>query len=588
MNVSKIIVVTCILCHGLVTAEVQFPPPEANATSIQTEDMADPAELGDWIETIDGVSFILFRQTELFRAHINCAVRTSSSIEAIFYPDGRLVVTTALLDYVDEYVFTAAANNPRRARNMEKERFDALIPFIARAAAVYALGPLHTKEVGQVDRFSRILYSLCGLTSDAYTRWLKQGIEDHTKGEAPKAFSSYLTKDGSLASRMATLSHTGAEDAENAQQLRSVLQGITASTALKEALSSVATLKKSYTSAPYLDRLEALATHRLIVQSPQFQSFPLRPLLPVALIKDQTLALSAQHALSHPIGITKDTISFEPGNLQTSVEAALSAYTRYLAYSWDSEMASSCAMLLYMTSPSDRAIALTYAKAAYERAKDLPVSAVNLGIMLFLEASNYSQALSLVSVPQTPASTVNTPLSRHFLINPGFPPDEREIMISRLVMLRSLGYLDLAATLSAQLTKITTYQPGDSIYLRKLSTAYSVDNLIELWGKPKEILYNYFTELWSYPQLDATVELSNSVYGDDTIRVETIYAGPLSPLSPAGNTRAGDRREELEKSVGSSLWTGADRSQYFVGKDRLSVLYVSGKIREFMVTEGPF
>ena len=59
------------------------------------------SEVGEWYDIIETSLFMLIRRTELFRGTMRLIITDRQNARCMLYPDGTVLVSTGLLDYID-------------------------------------------------------------------------------------------------------------------------------------------------------------------------------------------------------------------------------------------------------------------------------------------------------------------------------------------------------------------------------------------------------------------------------------------------------------------------------------------------------
>ena len=165
------------------------------------------SSLGEWKNAINSSLFNLFRRTELFRGPIRVLVIDDSTVITRLYPNGTFVISSGLLDYIDQSLFEETVDSPRRIRNFDAEREAAIIPFLAPETAHFALGhqlaawnrsqgngiEYTDVENTDADKFAEVLLKLAGLDSGTMEQSLASLSKKSTGGTLGPAFAGYLS-----------------------------------------------------------------------------------------------------------------------------------------------------------------------------------------------------------------------------------------------------------------------------------------------------------------------------------------------------------------------------------------------------------
>ena len=563
------------------------------------------SSLGEWEDIAESAVFMLFRKTELYRAPMRVLVTEDAGIIARLYPEGTFVISSALLDYIDEELFKTASVSTSRMRNFESEREAMLIPFIAVEASRFALdlpyaawcrstekakataNELYSarivytaEEAIEVDRFSLIILALAGFDCENYVAWLT-GIDSASRGttdESP-ALARYLASFPPIRDRIASIAAARESIRKISGEFEGLLSGLRTGTAWQESLSSIDALREVYPSAYYLSRLEAIALHSYWLSLVNPGDCILKTFLPVA---DEPaadpLSLQAKNPAVYPFDRTTTL-----GDARLFARA-LHSYRRALAMADDPLLASSYAtMLLWTGNNEDRteAIRICANAASAETGGSSFTSRANYAAILFLSGTDADRAIDMMdNLASGKAFMAGTSAAGGVSgIQAGIPGDSRNLTVNLATMLvlsgkeaRAKTLMENVAGANARTGQVTP------ISWRHVHVGDSTDELVYRWGEPTEIFYNYYTETWDYPGLAASVLVGLDNSKTERI-IKRIKIGPHSPISPGADIRTGDKREAFEATFGKPLWHAEDCAVYAYRGNILSVFYLSGRIR---------
>ena len=104
------------------------------------------------------------------------------------------------------------------------------------------------------------------------------------------------------------------------------------------------------------------------------------------------------------------------------------------------------------------------------------------------------------------------------------------------------------------------------------------DFLLANWGQPSEILYDGFSEIWVYSQLQVSLYLDGGVI----VRIE--IAGD-SPVTFPTDLKLGDTREMFEKQYGKPFKRDYDFDVYSPQGHNVYVQFLSEKIRKITLVK---
>ena len=152
-------------------------------------------------------------------------------------------------------------------------------------------------------------------------------------------------------------------------------------------------------------------------------------------------------------------------------------------------------------------------------------------------------------------------------------------------MLFGLGESEKALKAREQLRNlIFSMEKYNPIILKKIKLEDTTDDLIEYWGKPSGIKYNYFSEKWYYDFLNAEVSISTAT--NNNIEKISIFAD--SNLSLPNDLRVGETKKSFESFFGKPIYTAGDCENYFYKSNKIQVLYLNGFIRQISITKLEF
>jgi hypothetical protein len=604
---------------------------------------APAGELGEWKDILDAALFLLIRTTEVSREPIRVLVVNDESAIARMYPDGTFVASTGLFDYIDRTLFEEAAMSSRRVRDFESERETMLAPFLAFEVARYALDQQYAawkrsrgayldasaEESREADRFSAVLLDLCGYgerSLDALLARLEKTFAEGSQAAGgdggDTTLRAYFSAMPSPALRRESIASSTDEIGRVDSEFSGVLATLKYGMPVKGAQESLASLAERYPSSPYVARLSAVAAHMRWLESVSDRDKTLPVFFPIATVARYPAAVSAfpdASAKSSAVGSgnripyvdiartkrsTTATAVFSalpvvsaakktPGDADLW-RAALAAYDASLALADEAGLASSRASLLaYGGTSSTISLALSESESAAlresttsrESANSSFTARANRADILFLTGADYGKAQytleSLTGRTPTSADTAQTGAragarndaqTNARCLESGSCGDGRDLILAHAIMLRLLGETARADSRAAEAE--TLYRPTlprGTIDLRRVRIGDTMDTLAERWGRPASILYDYYTEIWEYPSIAASVMVGKNV--------EEVRVGKGSPVSPGGDVRCGDRREELEAVLGKSAYRAGDCDAYVKDGNRVSVLYLAGRIR---------
>ena len=96
-------------------------------------------EIGEWQEIIEDAIFALVRRSELYRGHIKIVVFQDRKVVCKIYPDLSVFISSGLLEYIDDFLFSSLSDNLRRAKNINADREECLATFLSFGVSRFAL-----------------------------------------------------------------------------------------------------------------------------------------------------------------------------------------------------------------------------------------------------------------------------------------------------------------------------------------------------------------------------------------------------------------------------------------------------------------
>ncbi len=540
--------------------------------------------LGEWQDVLDTVSFLVFRQTELYRGPLTLVVIDSPDTRVRFYYSGSLAVPTGLLDAIDERIFVEASEASRRIRDIQLEREQKLAPVFAFEAARLALDLHYQTFVNAVHEGE---WPVAGIPG-----WMEPSAEETAKadrlvpailsiaGFAPALHLDSLQHGASSSVLDRILSiQEGEKEIERVNgELRNVFALLRTGFAPQEALTTLYGLSEQLNNSYWIDRLTAIILHQLWLESvpPAERLFIWMPgaATRTSQSHDTFMALVTQKEKKRPI-LTDRT----PGNRETWRQA-VSAWGSVNSRIPDPVCLSALASLLVFgegNGDRENAQSISEKAAALEVGGSSFTARNNHAIIQFLAGESVQKVVGMLDTIK-PVHLNDVTLARTY---EGFTGDSRELEINRA----------LIQSYEGQGTSLDSETPGPAadntlvtMDLRGIRAGDSADLLIERWGKPAEIHYNFVVEVWVYPSLDATVLMMDRTRGGVSApRIESITLGPNSPITLGKSIRTADTKKDFETVFGPSRWLATDRSVYIHDGQELSVLFLSDKIQSITV-----
>lgn len=555
-----------------------------------------PGELGDWRETIDVALFMLLRKTELYRGPIRVMVVNDPTVYSTLHPEGTMILSTGLLDYIDLQVFELSVNAPRRARDHAGERERLLAPYLAYNAARFALdydftafkrivrksGYSHTtgnparlidntpEEIHNTDLMACVFLELAGYSASFYTQEYLSGKPGSAAPMSPDERTARLQKQSGILSLLYT-------------EYSTVMQTLRTGTAFEDALRAIEQIRESLPGGIYLDRLEALINHQYWLSAIPAEQQYLMTLFPAA--AEENTRITSFATLAGKRIQTERTASGIPvpgkeAGSTNRYNRSVQAYRSFLSARPDPALSSSYALLLFQGgSDIDQALLEAETAARLEAQSSACTARANHATLLFLSGRDPVEAQRILErlSRQTGKAVLPASASR-VLLHEGTPSDDREILANLALMLRITGNHDKADSILQQLNMILKQQTGETVSFRGIQLGTTASALADRWGNPDSITYNFFHEVWEYPKLGIIVTFSQAKKETEP-HVLRIQMNTASPVSPGGDIRTGDSREQFEAVFGKPAYCAGDRDVYLSKGMRISVQYLFDRIR---------
>nr|WP_252830128.1 hypothetical protein [Treponema denticola] len=188
------------------TEAMDFYRNEISAASINE---ISGENLGVWQEVLNASLFMLIRNNELYRGRMRLIIEESQIIKCGIYPDGTILISTGLSDYIEARIAENLTASPRRIKNLNIEREKMLSAFLAHAAASFALDnklvyfsdPRRSGEKNSellksynltADSFTLILLKLAGYDSNLFYSHLEDLKRIQADPNYAKKFESFF------------------------------------------------------------------------------------------------------------------------------------------------------------------------------------------------------------------------------------------------------------------------------------------------------------------------------------------------------------------------------------------------------------
>ena len=552
------------------------------------------SEVGEWYDIIETSLFMLIRRTELFRGTMRLIITDRQNARCMLYPDGTVLVSTGLLDYIDSLLFTDTSGSVRRIRNFNSERENFFAPIAAVCAAQFALNyygtakntTLSPEKLYTVDILASVLLTIAGYPQGLLEAWVDRLISIQADTETAKVFTSFLTGSVKPDMRLDQLINNGDDITHLYEEISGVLVALQNRRGTADAHTVLDNLLQLFPQNLYINRLNVLIAHQAWLNSLDKRDTELATILPAA-VYDNASVFSFFQAADFMFENDDDEQSdyfskTMPTRSNSTVYAqAKKAYSDYLSLIYEAGIASSYAYLL-ASSPlaHERNAVLSIAEQAdlFHTGADDKTARANYAALLYLVGKDYTKAQQLLA--DCLHSTVRKPGKVLFLTT-GFPVDERLIHCNYFRILKKLqdktGAAQERTWLAGILKDPETVVP---LVLRNVSVGDTVDKLLSAWNRPSTIIYNYYSERWLYRLLNTEL-IIRSKDGDGVVLQMSV--GFPSSLTFFNEIRTGDAREAFEKECGTAVYRSCDALMYHRQGNLLQVMYGNNKIRNITI-----
>ncbi len=563
---------------------------EASINEIKAED------IGVWYDVLEAALFMLIRRTELYRGRMRLLIEDSRNAKCKIFPDGTVLISTAVFDYIDAKLAASQNTSPRRIKSFNGERENMLASFIAFEAAGFALDntllylnnpervsdPAIIKRYNlQADRFAVILLKLAGYNPQLFFTYLEELKTIQTDSVNAKNFDAFFTAAFSPQQRIGALLKTADEADVLADEFAYVIDAIQNEdeNTIEDAAQRILGLQKNYPDSLYVKRLAALTLHKKWEKGLSSGEEKIITAYPAAMQICKTVNKQFAILTDKPEMLVLNRTSVQnkkeeiPGNIN-EYDEAVRAYKAYLNSIYESGAASSYSMLLfYSPNANDKAVAVSLAEQAAlnEHNTESMTAYSNYAGLLYLSGKDYTKAKMILETILTFKENKDL-----LFLRTGKIIDERIIFYNYTVMLFGLSENVKAEKMREKLKNLIfpldEYSP---ITVKKIKLGDDIDDLTEYWGTPNTIKYNYFSEKWKYDFLNAEITVDTKQNGT----IEKIAIFKDSVLSLPNDLRTGEPKKTFEAFFGKPLYYAGDTAVYFYKANKIHVLYINDYIR---------
>jgi len=550
------------------------------------ENKLEAKEIGEWYTIIEDAIFALFRRTEVFRGKLELIICKDDGVVATVYPNGTIIISSGLLEYIDESIFFSIADNVRKAKNINLYRELYLASFLSFEASRFALdvdalnwasnknntqedvrGELKDDDVYKLDAFSAVLMKIAGYQDNL--------IEEHLERLKNSSGSSYFPKKiKNIDVRLKKLLAKKDGIEKTSEELASIIFQINTQQGAEDIMQSLELLQAYYPTSLYFLRLNVIASCSLYIEKCSPPS--VIPLLPASIVGG---AYDQKHYALLEKKIREVSFSYDENIKDASasnvLQSTLSLCKKYLDRIIEEPFLSYYIALTSMSEDKNlKKASIEQAQASLKDESLSIVEKINYAIALSNSPTHIKKSLDILKKLLKEREVQN---NKNVLTNIYYF-DERLIAYNYALILtkpQERNITELEYAMEVLKSKMYAKPSGDSLVIRKLKIEDTTDTLTKLWGEPSSIVYNYYFERWIYRHLKTMIVVSS--YSTPP-RVMEIIISPYSTVSLQGGIRAGDDKKALEAQFGSAVYRSGDAHVYFYGNEAIAVSYSSGDI----------
>ena len=553
------------------------------------------SEVGEWYDIIETSLFMLIRRTEIFRGTMRLIITDRRNARCMMYPDGTVLVSTGLLDYIDSLLFMDTSGSARRIRNLNNERENFFAPIAAVCVAQFALNYYSTaknavllpEKVYTADIMASILLTIAGYPQGLLETWLERLTSIQNNAEAAKVFASFLTGSAKPDMRFDQLMSNGDDVTHLYEEISGVLFALQNRRGTADARTVLDNLVQLFPQSLYINRLNALVSHQAWINSLDKRDTEMATILPAAVYDNVSVFAffqSADFMFENDEDEQSDYFSKTmPARSNSTVyEQAKKAYSDYLTMIYEAGMASSYAYLLAsspLTHERDAVLSIAEQADLFHAGADDKTARANYAALLYLVRKDYTKAQQLLADCLHSAARKTT--GKVLFLTTGFPADERLIRCNYFRILKKMN--DKAGTAQERQWLADILKDPEEVVplvLRNVSVGDTVDKLLSAWDRPSSIIYNYYSERWLYRLLNTEV-IIRSKDGDGAVLQMSV--GFPSSLTLFNDIRTGDSLDAFEKVCGKSVYRSCDAFIYHRQGNLLQVMYGNNKIRNITI-----
>lgn len=552
-------------------------------------------QLGDWVDAVNSSIALGAGISGLTGEKISVVISDSPEFIVEFSETGTFLITTGVLDFIDDSIFALLGESSRRIKDFSREREKLLFPLVAiacsnRTLQLRASGESYTGfSYSEDDVFKSDILSILIMEASDDIRdpvFLMQNLfevldaANRRDSSGSYNLDSYITRTATFAKRISNLSaNSSLLDKYRALfslALRNIRLGIT----LENSVIDMDTLLTAFPGCQYFERVILEGKIKLYYSNLWKDREHLYPMFAVGTCDG---------------GLEIPEVQM-PGEKMTDLNREIvDLGTDYLSRHRDSYILSDLSLIMALSSnPKDRAKAPVYGEtAAYGEVFDGTISRrINLALVLFFdyftsgktEKEKLTRAWTIFDEVMNPGENPRD-ITFDYSQNgkPVFQQVKSVFIGSTQDVVQNYGVVSKYAGIETRKEETPSALPGktgnlDYIPVRGIRILDTGDFLLANWGQPSEILYDGFSEIWVYSQLQVSLYLDGGVI----VRIE--IAGD-SPVTFPTDLKLGDTREMFEKQYGKPFKRDYDFDVYSPQGHNVYVQFLSEKIRKITLVK---
>lgn len=550
-------------------------------------------DIGIWYDILESALFMLIRKTELYRGNMRLLIEDSPAAKCKIYPDGTILISTGVFDYIDAELANPQNISPRRIRNFNIERENMLAAIIAVEAAGFSLknnlNDVKAKHASaeslnkhnlRVDMFAAVLLKIAGYNVEVLYKHFERLNKIEPDVAVSKKIISLFKENYSSQARLNNILKYIEEADIIADELIYILTGLQSEdkTIEEDVRQRCLSLKNNFSESIYFKRLAALILHKSL---PNNITQKLLTAFPYASSTSNEVTALMEILNSKPETFTLSNMNLKDNQKQFIENASLykdavNAYEEYLNIIYEPALASAYALLLFSNGDEEeknKAIHIAEQALMLNNDSENDVAAINYASVLFLSGDDYSKSKILLEVILKNIAEKN---KTNLFLRTGTIIDERLVLCNYAVMLFGIGDIKASLKIQEKLKGLISYEKEvKPISLKKIKLHDTTDELLEYWGKPSGIKYNYFLETWIYDHLNTEIIIKTQ--SDN--RIERINILQNSTLSLFQDLRVGESKKAFEEVLGKPSFYAADCDIYFYKGNCIQILYLNNNAR---------